>query len=164
MADIADYRHLVGDQHDGQAQALVDVAQQFKNGSGGLRVQRRGGLVAQQDLGVMHQRPGNAHALLLPAGQLRRVHVVLFLQADQLQQFAYLALAFGLGHAGHLQGQLDVLPHGLGRHQVEVLEDHADAPAQGHKLVLIERRDIHLVDQYAALAGLLQAVDGAQQR
>lgn len=35
--------------------------------------------------------------------------------------------------------------------------------AQGHKLVLIERRDIHLVDQYAALAGLLQAVDGAQQ-
>ncbi|MNJ82323.1 hypothetical protein D3C77_816420 [compost metagenome] len=52
----------------------------------------------------MHQRPGNAHALLLPAGQLRRVHVVLFLQADQLQQFAHLALAFCLGHAGHLQG------------------------------------------------------------
>ncbi len=112
----------------------------------------------------MHQRPGNAHALLLPAGQLRRVHVVLFLQTDQLQQFAHLALAFGLGHAGHLQGQFDVLPHGLGRHQVEVLEDHADAPTQGYQVVLVEGRDVHLVDQHPTLAGLLQAVDGAQQR
>jgi hypothetical protein len=52
-------------------------------------------------------------------------------------------------HAGHFQRQLDVLPHGLGRHQVEVLEDHADAPAQGHQAVFIEVADVHLVDQHA---------------
>jgi hypothetical protein len=45
-----------------------------------------------------------------------------------------------------------------------VLEDHADAPAQGHQAVFVEGRDVHLVDQHPALAGLLQAVDGAQQR
>jgi hypothetical protein len=45
-----------------------------------------------------------------------------------------------------------------------VLEDHADAPAQGHQAVFVERRDVHLIDQHPALAGLLQAVDGAHQR
>ena len=112
----------------------------------------------------MHQRPGDADALLLPARQLRRIDVMLFLQANHLQQFADLALALGLGHARHLQRQLDVLPHGLGRHQVEVLEDHADAPAQRHQALFVERRNVYLIDQHAALARLFEAVDGAQQR
>ncbi len=89
---------------------------------------------------------------------------MLVLEAHQLQQLAHLALALGLGYPGHLQRQLDVVPHGLGRHQVEVLEDHADAPAQGHQAVFVEVADVHLVDQHPAAAGLLQAVDGADQR
>ncbi|MNG39167.1 hypothetical protein D3C84_1271300 [compost metagenome] len=40
VTDIADHRHLVGDQNDGQIQTLVDLAQQAKDRLGGLRVQR----------------------------------------------------------------------------------------------------------------------------
>lgn len=66
VADVADHRHLVGDQHDGQAQALIDLAQQAEDRLGGLRVQCRGGFVAQQNLRVVHQCPGDADSLFLP--------------------------------------------------------------------------------------------------
>ncbi|MNL19620.1 hypothetical protein D3C87_1408320 [compost metagenome] len=112
----------------------------------------------------MHQRPGNAHALFLPAGQLRRVSLVLGLQAHQFQQFTDLLLPLFLGYAGDFQRQLDVLPNGLGRHQVEVLEDHADAPTQRHQAVFVELADVHLIDQYPTAARLFEAIDGADQR
>ena len=112
----------------------------------------------------MHQRPGNPDALFLPTGQLRRIDVMLLLQPHQLQQRFHFAPPLGLRHASHLERQFDVLPHGLGRHQVEVLEDHADAPAQADQLVLVVAGDIHLVDQHPSAAGLFQAVDGADQR
>ncbi|MNN40703.1 hypothetical protein D3C81_1547860 [compost metagenome] len=111
----------------------------------------------------MHQGPGDAHTLLLPARQLCRIDVMFVLQAHQFQQRADLVLAFGLGHAGHLQRQLDVLPYGLGRHQVEVLKDHADTAAQCHQAVFVERSNVDLINQHAPLAWLFQPIDGAQQ-
>ncbi|MCY1174495.1 hypothetical protein D9M73_147000 [compost metagenome] len=72
--------------------------------------------------------------------------------------------AQGLADACDFQRQLHVLPDRLGRHQVEVLEDHADAPAQCDQAILIERANIHLIDQHPADAGLLKAIDGADQR
>ncbi|MCY1174494.1 hypothetical protein D9M73_146990 [compost metagenome] len=85
VADITNHRHLMGDEDDGQAQSLVDLLEQAEDRLGGLWVQRRGGFVAQQYFRVVYQRAGNAHALFLAAGQLRRVGVVLVLQAHQLQ-------------------------------------------------------------------------------
>ena len=35
---------------------------------------------------------------------------------------------------------------------------------EGYQVLLVEGRDVHLVDQHPPLAGLLQAVDGTQQR
>ena len=54
-----------------QAELAVDVAQQLQDGLRGLRVQRRGGLVAQQDLGLVHQRARDAD-LLLPGRRTGR--------------------------------------------------------------------------------------------
>ncbi len=88
VADFADHCHLVGDQYDGQAQALVDLAQQAEDRLGGLRVECRSGFVAEQNIRVMHQRAGDADTLFLPAGKLRRIGFVLVLQADQFEQFA----------------------------------------------------------------------------
>ena len=75
VADFAHHVHLVGDQHDGQFQLAVDVQQQVENGVGGLRIERRGGLVAQQHARVIGQRAGDADALFLAAAELRRVGV-----------------------------------------------------------------------------------------
>lgn len=60
-----------------------------------LRVQRRGGLIEQQDLGVANDRPGDGDALLLTARQLRtlRAHVgVIFLLSKR--QNLWLLLKF----------------------------------------------------------------------
>ncbi|WZB70914.1 hypothetical protein WJ968_00800 [Achromobacter xylosoxidans] len=51
------------------------------------------------------------------------------------------------------QRQRHVLGHGLGRQQVEVLEDHADAAPQRHQPVLVQLPDIGAVDQHAAAPG-----------
>ena len=128
VTDITNHGHFMGNEDDGQAQALVDFAQQTEDRLSGFGVQGRGGFVAQQNRRIVHQRTGNAHTLFLAARRLRRVSRVLALQANQLQQLTHLLLPLQLGHARHLEWQLDVLPHGLGRHQIEVLEDHADAP------------------------------------
>ena len=98
VADLFHHRHLVGDDHHGDAQPLVDVLDQLQDVLGGLGVQGGGGLVAQQDLGVGGQGPGDGDALLLAAGELGRVGVRLVGQADDLQQL--LGPLVGLGALG----------------------------------------------------------------
>ena len=105
VADFAHHVHLVGDQHDGQFQLAVDVQQQVENGVGGLRIERRGGLVAQQHARVIGQRAGDADALFLAAAELRRVGVFAPLQADQRDQFRHARRNLRLGHAGDLHGK-----------------------------------------------------------
>ncbi len=48
----------------------VDPAEQPEHLRGGLRVERAGRLVGEQDVRVGRQRAGDADALLLPAGEL----------------------------------------------------------------------------------------------
>ncbi|MNQ96150.1 hypothetical protein D3C85_1117430 [compost metagenome] len=86
VAEVADHLHLVGDQHYGQAEAAIDVAQQLEDGLGTLRIEGRGGLVAQQDVRLQHQCTGDADTLFLPTGELRRIGIAALGQAHQLQQ------------------------------------------------------------------------------
>ncbi len=57
LGELADHRHLVGDQHDRDAELAVDVGEQVEDRAGGLRIERRGRLVGQQ-----HVRPGRQRA------------------------------------------------------------------------------------------------------
>src|SRR5450830_1929667 len=77
-AQQLDHRQLMGDDDDGHAHLLVDVTQGFQQRAGGLAVERRSGLVAQQHLGARRQGAGNRHALLLAARELGRVALRLF--------------------------------------------------------------------------------------
>jgi hypothetical protein len=139
VADTADHVHLVGDQHDGQAQLAVDLRQQRQHRGGGLRVQRAGGLVAQQDLRAGRQRAGDADALLLAAGQLRRILLRMRFQAHGLQQLGHARVDLRLRRAGQFQREGDIAGHRARGQQVEVLEDHADAPAQRAQAVRVQR-------------------------
>ena len=72
------------DDHGGAAagQVLDDVEDLADQ----LRVERRGGLVEEQHLGLQGERAGDGDALLLAAGELPRVGVRLLGQPDPLQQ------------------------------------------------------------------------------
>ncbi|EFF45487.1 hypothetical protein XAUB_04150 [Xanthomonas citri pv. aurantifolii str. ICPB 11122] len=163
VADTADHIHLMGDQHDGQAQLAVDLRQQLQHRGGGLRVQRAGGLVAQQDLRPGGQRTRDAHPLLLPARELRRILVGVLLQSDPGQQFGHARIDLGTRCAGQFQREGDIAGHGARGQQVEVLENHADAATQGAQALAVQRGNVLLADQQAAAAGLFQPVDQPDQ-
>src|SRR5580704_10818468 len=59
--------HVVRD--DGDAIVRFKLGDQLFDALGGDRVERRGWLVEQQDFGPDGDRPGNAQALLLTAGE-----------------------------------------------------------------------------------------------
>lgn len=169
VADGLDDVHLVGDEQDGQAELLVEVAQQLEDGAGGLGVECGGRLVGQQHLGVAGEGAGDAHALLLAAGELSGVGLRLVGEADQVEEFPGLAGAVPAGDAEDLQRQLHVVQHGAGAQQVEVLEDHADAgagPAQfGARppTAAGEGGEVLAGHRHGAGGGAFQEVDAADQ-
>ena len=90
----------------------------------------RGRLVEEHHVGVHRQRPGDRHALLLAAGEVRRVGVHLVGQPDLLQVPAGDLDGLGLAAPVHpLLGDGEVAQHGQVREQVERLEHHADPAA-----------------------------------
>jgi high-affinity K+ transport system ATPase subunit B len=64
IAHLLDDFHLVRDQHDGQTEFAVDLAQQVENRARRLRIQRGSRLIGEQHIGLARQRAGNANALL----------------------------------------------------------------------------------------------------
>ena len=97
---------VIDDHRD--AEFAVDVLDQLQNGVGGVGVKRAGGLVAQQDLGIGGKGAGDGHALLLPAGELRRVAFRFVRQADESQQLFGAGFGLFLRHAGQLHREADV--------------------------------------------------------
>src|SRR5215212_9686422 len=154
--------HLVADHdhgHAGGGQVAHDVEDLVDH----LRVQGRGRLVEQQELGVHGQGAGDRHPLLLAARQLGRQLAGLVLDPDPGQQLAGPALGLLPGLAADLdRAQGDVVEHALVGEQVELLEDHADVgaePGQGPALGgqgLALKADGAVVDR-------LEAVDGPAQ-
>ena len=81
--DGLDDVHLVGDDDDRHALLLVDPLEQVEHLVRGLRVERAGRLVCEQDRGPRGECAGDADALLLTAGELLGVRLRLVGQADE---------------------------------------------------------------------------------
>ena len=164
VTDGLDHAHLVGDDHHGDAQLLIDVPDQLQNLMGGVGVQSAGGLVAQQHLGLGSQRTGNSHTLLLAAGQLRRVGLCLIRQAHQLQQFLGPADGIRLLHPGQLHGEAHVLQAGALHQQIKPLEDHGDLPPGRPQLGRSHGVQPLAVHHHLARRGSFQQIDTPHQR
>ncbi|MNZ71722.1 hypothetical protein D3C78_900880 [compost metagenome] len=126
VADFAHNVHFMRNQHNRQLEPAVNVEQQIKDLIGRLRIERRGRLIAQQNVRVIGQRTGNANALLLPTAQLGRIGIFATRQAHQLHQFRHARRDFVFRYARDLHGKSNVLADGSRPQQVEVLENHAD--------------------------------------
>ncbi len=128
-----------------------------------LGVEGRGGLVKEHHSRVHCQRPGNAHALLLPAGELPGVVIGTVRQTHAVQ----LAQGFfGRGFVGQVfdpgQAQLDVPQGGQVVEEQKVLEDHADVLAH---LVLIRAfgGNFQVIQPDLTLIGAGEQVNAAQK-
>lgn len=69
---------VVGNVDDRDAALLLDAADQLQNFGLNGHIQRGGGLVADEQVGVAGERNGNDHALAHTAGQLVRVVFIRF--------------------------------------------------------------------------------------
>ena len=128
-----------------------------------LRVQGAGGLVKEHDLRVHTQGTGDGHPLLLAAGEAAAVGMDKVAQPHFLQVLdggflRLLPLEFLHGHGGHGA----VIQHVFVVEQIEALEYHADALAQGVEIGA-QIHQVLAVKPDVAGIGILQQVDAAQQ-
>ena len=164
VADLLDDRHFVGDDNDRDAEGFVQVLEQLQNRLGGLRIECRGSLVAEQHIRVVGQCASDCYTLFLTAGQLLGVRLRLITDADQIKQALYLFRNLLLGKAAAAQRIRYVAGYGARGHQVEVLEYHANLLAGLPQLLCRERQ--HILTIYDHLAGgrPLEQIDAAHQR
>jgi hypothetical protein len=164
IAQLANHPHVVGNQHDGEIELTVDVGQQGQNGIGGFRVQCGRCFVTQQQVRVIGQRTGNAHALLLPAGQLRRTFFLVIGQAHQLQQLVHAGVHLCRGQAtGQLQREAHIAAHGARTQQIEMLEHHADALAAQLQVSFRQGGQFLLAQRHRAAIRTFQQVEATNQ-
>ncbi|MHC3912266.1 hypothetical protein ACMZ4X_05538 [Achromobacter marplatensis] len=162
QADAVGHGHglflVVRHVHDGGAQLAVDAFDLKLHLVAQLFVQRAQRFVHQDDGRAVDHATRQRDALLLAAGEFARQTRGDVRQAHHFQRFVGAAAGLGGRHLAHLQGERDVLLDAHVRKQRIVLEHHADIP-----FVWRAVGDIGAVDQHAALVGLRQAGDQAQQ-
>ena len=150
VADVEDRDALRGEPPQGLEQAL-----------GLLRGQDRGRLVHDQKLRVLKQAADDLDPLALTdrkrvdvAARIERQAVGLRDRANALGELPEVA--------GPIHAQGDVLQHGHGLEQGEVLEHHAYAEAA--RCPRVGHRDLFAVPQDGPLVGMEHAVDHLDQR
>ncbi len=112
--------------------------------------------------GFMHKRARDRHALLLAAGEARRIFVGLVGDLHALEIAHRQRLGVALRHVPHPdRRQRAVLDHGEMRKQIELLKHHADVAAHREDVLGIVGQ-LDAVDDDAAALPVLQPVDAAQ--
>ena len=107
----------------------------------GQRIERAERLVHQQDVGLVHQRPADRHALLHAARQFARRLAFEAREPDQLQQRRGLVGAARVHAPHHAQREQHVVEHAGPRQQGRRLEDDAGLrPRFGDRLAADRRR------------------------
>src|ERR1700733_4662068 len=134
VAQLLGLVHVVGGQDQRDA-ALFEPEQPVPHHVPGLRVQAGGGLVQDQDVRVVDQRPGDGQPPLHAAGQ--RLDLVLrpVLQLDELQQLLGPLPDQLAGQAEVPAVDQQVLPYGQLDVQRVLLRDNAK-PGPDHRAVL----------------------------
>jgi hypothetical protein len=149
----------VGDEHGGDADPLLDLADVLADADAQLRVEVRERLVEQQHLRLEHERAGERDALLLAARDPRRVAVQVVRQADELEHPLDALLHLTLRQLPQPQAEGDVLEHRHVRPQRVALEHHRRRPALRR-----QAGDVASVDEDATAIGMEEAADHAQRR
>ena len=151
--------------HQDRLTAAVDAREQAQQLVGGLGVQRAGGLVRQQQPGPGDQCPGDGRALLLTAGDLVGVLLQKVGDGQLVGDGPQPPLHLVVGEARQHQRQIDVVFHGEGVQQIELLEHEAQlVPAECGNLALPDLVQILAVQADAAGGGPVQRREDVEQR
>ena len=143
---------------------LGHLFEQLHHLHAGFGIQRSRRFIRQNNVRVIHQRPGNGHPLHLSAGHFAGLFSQLRAQPHLLQRLLGPAPALRLGYAGEGQRQLHILQHGLVGNEVVALEYKADGVvAVGVPVPAAEGPGGFAVDDQVAAGVLIQTADDVQQ-
>ena len=153
VGEVLDDRQVVADEQVGQVEVALQVEQQVEHLALDRHVERRHGLVRDDEVGAQRERPGDADALPLAAGELVRVAAgVLAPEADELEGVLDALVARGavvepLGE----QALADDVRHGHPRVQrpERVLEDDLHPAAERPHVVGIDVGELVAVEHDA---------------
>ena len=120
---------VVGDVHDGGADAVEERGQLGDESVPEAPVERSERLVQQQQARCGGQRPGQRHPLLLAAGELGHGPAFPSGEADELEDLLHPSGPTLRVRALHAQPELDVLANVAVGEQGVVLEHEPDAPS-----------------------------------
>ena len=150
--------------HDHKA-VFCHILQQLHDLDARLTVQCAGGLVGQQDVGVVDEGAGDGHALHLAARHLGGALVELVPEAHLPQRLGGTAAALSARHARDGQGQFDVGEDGLVGDEVIALEHEADGVvAVGVPVPVGVAAGGDAVDDELAVVVAVEAADDVEQR
>ena len=128
----------------------------------GRLVEIAGRLVGDEDGRIGRQRAGQRDALLLAAGELRRIVMQALAKPDRCQLLRGAISRVGI--AGEFQRHRDVFQRRHGRDQVKRLEHDADlAAAEAGQRVLVEGIERRAVDHHLSAIGAFQPRHHHQQ-
>ena len=120
--------------------------QQLDDVMTGLRIEVAGGLVGKDNDRLVGERARDRDALLLSAGQLRRIVMAAILEADFDQQIA--CAGRRVAPAGDFHRHQNVLERRQRRDEMKGLKDEPDLrAAQPRQFVFAETSDVGPVDQ-----------------
>ena len=149
----------MGNDDDGAPCFAAGALEQGQHLLAGLVVQRTGGLIAEQELGVLGQRPGNGDALLLAARKLGREVVEPLAQTHAFQRGGGVQRI-----TADLAGQLHIFQCSQILHQIVELEHEANIiPAVGGELFFGKMAHILPVQPDMALIAGVHAAQNIQQ-
>ena len=151
--------------HDDRLARAVEAIEQIEDLRGGDRVEVAGGLVGEDEKGIVGQASGDGHALLLSAGELGGAMFQAIAQPDHVGQLAASLSGVGADPALVVQRNLDVLQHGQLGNEVVRLEDETDAgSADLGEPVVVHLGDVVEPEQDRAGAGSVEASEQVQKR
>ena len=168
VADVLDDAHVVGDEHVGQAELALELLEQVQDLRLDRHVEGRDGLVADDEVGLEDERPGDPDALALAAGELVWVAAgVPGRQADEVHHPTDLLVTLGGGpDPVDPQALADAVDDRRPRVEarIGVLEDHLHAASVGLEGRALERRQLRPVEPDRARRGFDQAEQQAPDR
>src|SRR4026207_637731 len=148
---------LVRHQHNGDA-ILVELLEQVDDILRRAAVEGTGRLVGKYDLRIVGKRPGYGDALLLPAGEFRRLVFLAVIETDFCQALLRLLARQLMTAAGVEKRQGNVVQRTRAGEQIEALENKADC------LVAILRACIGGEPRKLAASNLERAAGGRIER
>ena len=150
--------------HDHQAVAR-ELLQDLHDLHGGIGVERAGGFVGEDDLGVVDDGTGDGDALHLSARELVGFLFEVVAQAHAAQRLLRTAVALGGGRAREHERHLHVGDHRLVRDEVVALKDEAHAVvAVGVPVAVEVAFGRAAVDDEIALGVLVEPADDVEER